>query len=113
MKDPKIFIIHIRDCIARIEAYTEEGKDVFFRDLKTQDAVIRNLETLADATGRLPETWKDSYPQIDWRKIVDFRNFLAHQYLDINLDIVWNAVQNEIPNLKSCIDSMAKKFWNT
>lgn len=50
MKDPKIFIIHIRDCIARIETYTKEGKAAFCEDLRTQDAVIRNLETLADAT---------------------------------------------------------------
>lgn len=112
MKDPKIFIIHIRDCIARIEIYTEEGKDAFFEDLRTQDAVIRNLETLADATQRLPDEWKSSYPNTDWRKVADFRNFLAHQYLDISLNIIWDVVQNEIPELKRCIDSMAEKFWN-
>ena len=88
MKDPKIYVIHIRECITRIETFTEEGRSAFFKDLRTQDAVIRNLETLADATQRLPEEWKNSYPNIDWRKVADFRNFLAHQYLDINLNII-------------------------
>ncbi len=112
MKDPRIFIIHIRDCITRIETYTQSGKAAFLEDLKTQDAVIRNLETLADATQRLPEMWKSAYPNINWRKVGDFRNFLAHQYLEIDLDIVWEVVENEIPELKTCIESMAERFWN-
>ena len=92
--------------------YTEHDKSSFFKDLRTQDAVIRNLETLAAATQRLPDEWKIRSPQVDWRKVADFRHFLAHQYLDISLDIIWDVVENEIPNLKSCIDSMAEKFWN-
>ena len=112
MKDARIFIIHIRDCISRIETYTAEGKATFFDDLRTQDAVIRNLETMADATQQLPDSWKSAYPQIDWRKISDFRNFLAHQYLDINLNIVWDAVEKSLPELKDCIDLMSKQFWN-
>ncbi|MEL6501395.1 MAG: HepT-like ribonuclease domain-containing protein [Cyanobacteria bacterium J06623_1] len=112
MKDPKIFIIHIRECIHRIEAYTEEGKAAFFEDLRTQDAVVRNLETLADATQRLPTEWKSKYSHINWRKVADFRNFLAHQYLDISLEIIWNVIQEQIPELKDCINSMAEEFWN-
>ncbi len=50
MKDSRIYIIHIRDCISRIMNYTTDGKEVFFSDIRTQDAVIRNLETMADAT---------------------------------------------------------------
>lgn len=68
-----------------IENYTQAGKADFFEDLKTQDAVIRNLETLADATQCLPDEWKSTYSNIDWRKVADFRNFLAHQYLNIKL----------------------------
>lgn len=112
MKDPRIFIIHIRDCIARIETYTEAGKSAFFSDLRTQDAVIRNLETMADATQQLPELWKNEYPEIDWRKVADFRNFLAHQYLDLSLKIIWEVVKTDVPALKVCIESMADKFWN-
>ncbi len=58
MKDSRVYIIHIRDCISRIEAYIAEGKTAFLGDVKTQDAVIRNLEILCESTQRLPEAWK-------------------------------------------------------
>ncbi len=85
MQDSRVYLVHIRDRINRIEAYTVEGKTAFFADLKTQDAVIRNLQTLCESTQRLPDAWKATRPEIDWRTIGDFRNVLAHQYLDIDL----------------------------
>ena len=113
MKDPRIFIIHIRDCINRIETYTEEGKAAFLEDLRTQDAVIRNLETMADVTQRLPEVWKSECSDIDWRKVADFRNFLSHQYLDLNLNIIWEVVKTDVPALKNCIESIANLVLNS
>lgn len=79
MKDSRLYLIHIQDCINRVEAYTVEGKAAFFADVKTQDAVIRNLEVLCESTRQLPEDWKAAHPEIDWRQVSDFRNFLAHQ----------------------------------
>ncbi|MGD1939272.1 MAG: DUF86 domain-containing protein [Cyanophyceae cyanobacterium] len=112
MKNSRIYIIHIRDCIDRIETYTAEGETAFFNDLKTQDAVLRNLETLADATQQLPETWTATEPDIDWIGIINFRNLLAHQYLDVNLNVVWAIVTNDLPNLKVAIENIAERFWN-
>ncbi|MBE9098792.1 HepT-like ribonuclease domain-containing protein [Vacuolonema iberomarrocanum] len=112
MKDPRIYVIHIRDCLSRIRDYTADGKDSFFSDTKTQDAVIRNLETMADATQNLPEAWKATCPEIDWRSVAGFRNVLAHQYLDINLNLVWNIVENQLPVLSQAIEAIAAEFWN-
>jgi uncharacterized protein with HEPN domain len=109
MKDNHVYLIHIRDCIQRVETYTAEGKAVFFADLKTQDAVIRNLQTLCESTQRLPDAWKVIRPEIDWRTIGDFRNVLAHQYLDIDLDIVWNVVVNYLPGLKQAIEAISQQ----
>ena len=53
MKDDRLYLIHIRECMNRIERYTADGKEVFFTDPKTQDAVLRNLQTLAESTQRL------------------------------------------------------------
>lgn len=106
MKDSHVYLIHIRDSIHRIEAYTIEGKTAFFADLKTQDAVIRNLQTLCESTQRLPDAWKAMRPDIEWKTISGFRNVLAHQYLDLDLDIVWNVVENYLPNLKQAIDAI-------
>ncbi len=112
MKDPRLYIIHIRECIDRIEQYTVKGKDDFYVDLKTQDAVIQNLETLGDATQQLPDDRKAARPEVDWRKVADFRNVLAHRYLEINLNIVWDNVENRLPELKQAIEAIAQEFWN-
>jgi uncharacterized protein with HEPN domain len=104
--------IHIRDCLSRIEEYTAVGKDIFLNDIKTQDAVIRNLETMADATQNLPEVWRDSRPEVDWGEVAGFRNVLAHQYLDINLNLVWDIIENQLPVLSCAIEAIAEEFWN-
>lgn len=65
MRDSRVYLVHTRDCISRIEAYTVEGKTAFFADLKTQDAVIRNLQTLCESTQRLPDGWKALRHPID------------------------------------------------
>ena len=50
MKDDRLYLIHIFECLSRIEQYTREGKEAFMGDTKTQDAVLRNLQTLAEST---------------------------------------------------------------
>ena len=111
MKDSRVYLVHINDCIHRIEAYTTEGKPAFLADLKTQDAVIHNLQTLCESTQRLPDAWKARCPEVDWRTIGDFRNVLAHQYLDVDLDIVWNVVENYLPDLKQAIEIISQQVW--
>lgn len=113
MKDPRVYIIHIRDCIARIDSYIVEGRSVFFEDLKTQDAVIRNLEVMCDSVSKLPEARKVTHPETDWVKIIGFRNVLAHEYLSLDLDAIWNIIENYLPELKQSIEAIAHEFWNT
>ncbi|MBW4419288.1 MAG: DUF86 domain-containing protein [Myxacorys californica WJT36-NPBG1] len=72
MKDKRVYLIYIRDCIVRIESYLIEGKAGFLKNLKTQDAVIRNLQTLCKSTQRLPNEWKAAHPELNWRRIADF-----------------------------------------
>jgi len=73
--------------------------------------VIRKLQTLCESTQRLTDAWKAQCPEIDWRTIGDFRNVLAHQYLDIDLDIVWNVVENYLPDLKQAIEVISQQVW--
>ncbi len=104
-----LYLAHIKDGIRRVEKYTAEGEAAFSEDEKTQDAVIRNLEVLCESTGQLPEAWKADHSEIDWRKISDFRNFLAHQYLDVDDEVIWNVVENYLPSLKAAIAAMELK----
>lgn len=101
MTDDRVYLIHIRECIERIEHYTEGGAEVFFSDTRTQDAVLRNLHTLSESTQRLSQTLKASHPEVDWRGISGFRNILVHDYLGVNLVRVWEVVARHLPDLNT------------
>ncbi|MEE4235420.1 MAG: DUF86 domain-containing protein [Anderseniella sp.] len=110
-KDPAVYVQHIYDCILRIEAYVEDGREAFFRDHKTQDAVIRNLEVIGQAVKDLgTDRLSDEQPAIPWSQIAGARNVLAHQYLGVDLTLVWNIVEKDLPTLKAAIDETAKRL---
>ncbi len=68
-----------------------------------QDAVLRRLETLADATHRLPEELKARHPHIPWDQIYKFRNVAAHDYERIDVQLVWTVVSTHLPPLKQAL----------
>lgn len=98
MKDDRLYLIHIIECIAKIETYTV---DLDFKDFSektiVQDAVLRNLQVLAESTQRLSDTFKEKHPDIEWYKIAGLRNILVHDYLGIDLETVWNIIDTEYP----------------
>jgi uncharacterized protein with HEPN domain len=107
MKDDRLYLIHINECIERIESYVNEiDKDVFIGSTLIQDAVVRNLQILAESTQRLSEQLKAAHSEIDWYKIAGFRNILVHDYLGIDMETVWNIIEKEIPVLKKITNSM-------
>ena len=108
--DDRLYLVHIRECIERVEGYVTGGKDFFFRDLKTQDAVMRSLQILAESAGRLSDTLKPAYPEVEWRDIQGFRNLLVHDYLGINLKRVWEIVERDLPSLSKVVDHMLANF---
>jgi len=109
MKDDKLYLIHIIECIEHIESYTENvDKKTFISTPIIQDAVIRNLQTMAESTQRLSERTKQMQAGIDWNRISGFRNVLVHDYLGVDLERIWNIVEKEIPPLKNAIQAMMK-----
>jgi len=106
VKDPAVYLRHIRDAIARIEKYTAEGRDAFFGDSMVQDAVIRNLEVIGEAVKDLPPELKRRHPEMPWRSITALRNVLIHEYFGVDLEIVWRVVQRRIPTLKRHVEAM-------
>lgn len=110
-KTPRVFIQHILDAISQIELYLEGFDfDTFGRDQRTQDAIIRQLEIIGEAVTNLEEDFRKSNPEIPWREISDFRNVLAHEYWDIDLEIVWKAAKKEIEELKKSITPIVEKL---
>ena len=106
MKDDTVYLRHILECIRRIEENTADGRDCFMSSHTLQDAALRNLQTLSESTQRLSDNLKETQPTIEWRKIEAFRNVLVHDYLGIDLEIIWEIIQRDIPKLKQAILSM-------
>ena len=85
MRDDKLYLLHITECLDRIETYVAGGRDTFLGSTLIQDAVIRNLQVLGESTRRLSQNTRDASPEIDWRGIAAFRNVLVHDYLGLTL----------------------------
>jgi uncharacterized protein with HEPN domain len=106
MKDSRLYLVHVQDCIARIRDYTQGGKAEFMQNGLVQDAVLRNLEVMGESVKKLPDAWKQRQPQVEWVKVGDFRNVLAHDYLEVDLDIVWNIIENYLPGLEAAVKKL-------
>ncbi len=89
----------LRSCEKILEYVKGLTRDEFVRDTRTYDAVIRNLEIIGEAAKKLPSELKEELPDIEWRKISGLRDFLAHAYFGIDDDILWDVVENKIPQL--------------
>jgi uncharacterized protein with HEPN domain len=102
MKDRQVLLRHLTDCLQRIREYTAEGREQFICDRKTQDAVIRNLEIVGQIVRDLgTETLAGQRPEIPWARIAGARNILAHQYLGVDLSLVWNIVERDLDALEA------------
>ncbi len=101
------FLKDILEAIHRIQSYTENmDYDGFQTDTKTQDAVMRNLEIIGEATKQLSETIRQQAPHIPWRNIARMRDKLIHHYFGVNLDIVWHVIQDDLPPLKTAVEGV-------
>lgn len=110
MKDNKFYLIHISECIADIFSYVEDGYDDFMGATKTQDAVIRKLQIMAESTLRLPDDLKSQHPEVNWKDIRGFRNVVVHDYTDVDLNEVWKIVKNDLPVLKTAVEAMMRSL---
>jgi uncharacterized protein with HEPN domain len=106
MKDDAVYLRHIAECIRRIEDNISGGRDLFLTTHAFQDATLRNLQTLSEATQRLSDALKSAHPEIEWARIGAFRNVLVHNYLGIDLELVWKIIENDVPELKRAVTEM-------
>lgn len=106
MKDDKFYLIQIAEDITRLEKFTADGKSAFINTELIQRAVLRTLQTLGESVKRLSDHLKSNYPEVVWKGIVALRNVLVHDYLEIDLDEVWDIVALDIPVLKVQVQKM-------
>ena len=97
-----IYLQDIVEAIKRIESYVQDtNRFQFETDQMRFDAVVRNLEVIGESVKRVPDSIRKNYPSVAWRKIAGLRDRLIHAYFDIDIDIIWDIVQSELPVLKS------------
>lgn len=106
MKDDRVYIGHILRCISRIEEYTVQGRDRFFSSYLIQDGVLRNLQVMAESTQRLNDSLRAQHPEVEWKALAGFRNVLVHDYLGVDLESVYRAVEQDVPKLKAACEAM-------
>jgi uncharacterized protein with HEPN domain len=99
MKTDRIYLTHILECIDNINTYVDEEK-VFLASRLIQDAVIRNLEVIGEATKKISKELREKENGVPWSEMAGLRDVLIHNYFGVDLFIVWKVVENELPKIK-------------
>ncbi|HMA91089.1 MAG TPA: DUF86 domain-containing protein [Polyangiaceae bacterium] len=87
------------EAIENVVEFSKEMRDEFFRDKKSRDATLRNLEILGEAAKKIPEDVRGAATEIPWRRIAGLRDLLAHDYFGLDEGILWDVVTNDAPAL--------------
>jgi uncharacterized protein with HEPN domain len=109
----ELYLTHMLECVEHIEEYVQGNEHLFRNSRLVQDAVLRNLQTLAESSQRLSPTFKSEAAEIPWRAIAGFRNILVHDYLGIDLEVIWRVVSSELPQLKVALIQRSGRPRNT
>ena len=106
MKSDHPYLLHIRDAIARIQQYASVGREEFLATSHWQDAIIRQLEIVGEASKRLSPSLREATAHVPWRRICGLRDVLIHNYMGVDLEAVWAIVDAEIPALKTTVETL-------
>ena len=110
-RDNLAYLLHMQDAIDKLKNYIgKHSQEDFFKDEWDHDAVVRNLEIIGEAANNLSASFRDSHKEIPWRKIIDLRNIVAHDYADIDITIIWNIISSYIPELYEQIHEVISAF---
>lgn len=106
--------LYCRDILesgAAIRSYVEGiDFDAFVKDRMRYSAVIREFEIIGEAVGKLAPELKQAHPDVPWQDIKDFRNLLAHEYFGVDLEIVWNTIDNDLPMLMGAVRKIEQRI---
>lgn len=105
------FLADIKEAIHRILSYSENFDfEKFLTDTKTQDAVVRNIEIIGEAVKNLSDDFRNRYPDVPWKNIAGMRDKLIHHYFGVNIDIIWDIVEIELPKLEKQINKILNEL---
>ncbi|MFH1117139.1 MAG: DUF86 domain-containing protein [Pseudomonadota bacterium] len=108
-RDYRLYLEDMSASLRRLQTLTAGmSYDEFAADPTKQEAVIHNLEIIGEASRNVPQAVRLTYPDVDWAGIASLRNILIHEYFGIDLEIIWDIIQNELPIL----DAQIKKIFS-
>jgi len=103
------FLKDIVEAIERVEFYTNDRDyEEFLQDIRTQDAVVRNIEIVGEASKNIPSNIKRKYQNVEWKELAGIRDKIVHFYFGIRWTIVWSVVKDKLPALKEKINVIIK-----
>jgi uncharacterized protein with HEPN domain len=100
MRSDRVYLHHMLDAVQRIESYVAVGYNGFMSATHWQDAVIRQLEILGEATKKLSDELRARHDEVEWRRIAGLRDVLIHDYMGVDLEAVWEVTQQHVPVLR-------------
>ncbi|MCX6090687.1 MAG: DUF86 domain-containing protein [Candidatus Atribacteria bacterium] len=86
----------------------EINYEMFCRDKKTINAVIRSLEIIGEATKKIPQEFRNQYPDIPWKKMTGMRDKLIHDYFGVDLEMIWLVITENLPYLEPNIKQLVE-----
>jgi len=103
-RDPLLLLEDIEKRCAKVVRYTEgRSKDQVFAEDVRADAVLMNLHVIGEAVKKLPSELRERHPEVAWREIAGLRDFIAHAYFALDPDIIWDAIERDIPALLDAV----------
>jgi len=102
-KDPLIFIEHILENINLIEESKTSSKEDLEKNKTLQNAILRELEIIGEAVKNLPKSFTEKYKNVQWKQIAGLRDKIIHHYFGVDLNLVWDVINSDIPQLKKDI----------
>jgi uncharacterized protein with HEPN domain len=109
-RDNLAYLKNIRDAIDKIVSYSKlHTYEEFSGSQWDQFAVMRYFEVIGEATNNIDNEFKRQHPEIKWVNMVDFRNFLIHDYLDVDINIVWKTMKEDIVPINEQIEEILNK----
>ena len=104
-RDDTVYLRHILDAIQRAQGYLAGiPYDQFLQNPLLQDGIVRQIEIIGEAARNVSASFRDAHPELAWGKLVGMRNRLIHAYFEVNLSIVWDTVQTDLPPLKQQVE---------